>query len=1458
LPWRLAKDIARIKTGWALTLSLAVPFLAPALKADPLDEILSSTANSQRRIGAIEARKGNYEEALKRLDEAIAKSGNAPDFIVDKIVVLCAAGKYAEALELRNSLPKSYKAPAYFDEAIAKCLCKTGNLKDGIPALEAAFVRNPEERELGECLLSALMEAGQYEKALKVSSDISKRLGKAPSKWCDSYRIEALHARGVELARKGSFDEAIKSLDEALSMSWSKPSILSDKIVCLCWAGKDAEAVKLFESLPPGFETPVYVLPELAKAYASTGEPAKAAKLCKDALLRKPGLEAASKILSDALVSMGQYDEAAAVLKKSEELRKEYGPALAKALHEKGVAFAREGKGDEADKLLAEAATLDKDPKIACDRVVALSWSGKDKEAAKLFESLPSGFEAPPYVLQEAAKSFLILGEPAKAAAASEKALSKDPGSENAAALLFESRLATKDFDGAAKLFEGRPAFKRKEASKLAQAMRDEGVALGRDGAYAKAEALLKSSLELDPKSAGAKADLVMVLSWDGKDEEAIKEFESFPKGAEIPAYVYPALAKSYREAAKVDKALPAFKLILEKDPSRSDAALAIVSILAGQGDFQGAKAFIAERLKTRPGEKPPLKKALAAAMKDKAVALAREGKLDQAIPLIRDAKYESDGDPSVIADCVVLLSWKDLHKEAVKVFAELPEGWEPKPYVLSAAARSFREEGLFKQSAALYQGILKKDPENEDASIGYLVSELKGGGFEEAADFVKRKERLSGGLQPKLASLLGQAYLQAGMTGKAKQIFDMLLKSGDEAQLPFLAMAETMFKDGNYREAVKFASKELAKDPSSLPALRLLADSYEKLDELPSALKCRETICRITKDQRDVDAKYELMERLSAYGLALDSMKADGETPSQGIYDKIQGDLAAERISRRETKAALSILERNMAHASSLDSGDLMRRTRYDSFIADRQAEQNKRVVADYEALKKDGVNPPYWVVQAAADAYLYLRKPKTALELYKETQAKMEEAGLGKYPDNFELRMAFFFTYIEMEDFESAGKVLDELDAEVKPFRLQNGVYRKNWDKMEIAVERAWLLVFQDRLSEAEAYLDKLVPEAATNIDLLAAQAYLHYYRSWPRRSLEDFRIASGLDSNNRSVQVGLAYALDANDEWDESRAIAKKLMEEHPEDSSVQKLARAFEIQDMRTERIDFSYSQEQGQTDGFTLSQRFEQPVYQHSSVYYETVWKHVMKGGIDDDSLPNTKEIFRNGGGVNWQVYRDLTLRGGASIDYQAEHPGGEGGFTYDLDDNWSLSGDYNSYSLDAPGWILLDNGYAQEYSTKLKYRASESFNAEGSFGQMFISDHNVRTNFSAREDMALTTRAFWKTRLAFEHSLSMNSKTDSVGYYSPKYNAFNYVVPYVEHLWYRHYDFSVLDRFFVGPGIQKENGCAPNFAGYLRYEQEWNLTDTISLSAGVTYSYRKYTGDGSVGLSANTSLVFHF
>jgi len=1277
-------------------------------RGDLIDEVLKSTVGSKRQAALVAARKGNYDEALKLIADALEKSRNAPDILCDQILIFYMADKPLNALESYRKLPPKYKAPAYLEPVLAKCLYKSEDWNQALPAIEACLAKNPQDKDLSELQLKTCIAMGNYDKALLLSAEMAKIF--PGETWLQEAKVRAKHMKAVAVSRDGKFAEADALLSEAFEESGRKDlSIVFDRVVVFSWAGKHAEAVKLFEAIPPGTLIPDYVLPEIAKSCLLTGDKEKAASFCREALARNPQNEAAIALLAKA--------SATADSRKKEEPAPSKQVPAENSTRDQAVSLGREGKYEEADKLFLKA--LEEKPGDAatlCDRITVLSWAGKHKEAIRLFESLPASFKPPEYMMAE--------------------------------------------------------------------------------------------------------------------------------------------IARSYRENSEHEKALSAYSGILAKDDARKDAALAILALLTAEDEGK-AREFLAHRIATHPEEKASLQKTFAIALKNHAVQEARSGRTKDALALIKEALAESGGDARVLADYIVLLSWGGLHKEAIEAFAQIPQGYDCPEYLLEAVARSQRELGDFEKAEALYQKILDKNPENSNAGFGLMISKIKLRKTDEALQYLEKSRRLLGKNSAGIESLWGDVCFESGNLQEARKQYEKALSLEADNVQALIGMSKLMLKEKKYLEAQRFAKSALAKGSSNIEALYCLAEALEGSDDFMGAYQVYDRITQLPGGRPAIDAKYRILSELGANGLALEKMKKDSERPADSICEEINGNAAAARIARLEPKTAERILDLNIAHAAAAGSGDFMRRSRYDKFIADRQMEKMLQIISDYEALLKTGETPPYWVTETAADANLYLRRPKQALELYQKAKAERAALGLDAYPDNFELNMSIYFTLVELERFDDAGKILDEIESPVRTDRVQRGIYLKNWDYASLAVERGWWLIFQNKLAEAEVYFDDLLARASYNTNIRTAQAYLHYYRGWPRKALEDFQIVCNTDPNDKAGQVGLCYTMDENDEGEEARTRAKELLKKNPTDLAVQKLNRSFEIDDMRTETIKFDYSQEQNEADGFTLSQRLDQPIYPHRSVYLETLWKHVMKGGIDDDNIPNSKEIFRTAVGVDWRICRDLTLTGAGSVDYQGKHPGGEGGFIYTPDDHWTIRGNYTSYSLNAPSWILLDDGYAQEYNTSVKYRLDENFNAELGFGQMFISDHNITSTWSARQDKVFYNDAVWRLGLALEEEFSMNSKTD-VNYYSPQYNLYVYSVPYAEHLWYRRYDFSITDRLFLGPGMQFEKDYSAKFAGYIRYEQEWQLTDSCSFVAGITGTRKNYDGEGSYGFGISTMLVFHF
>jgi biofilm PGA synthesis protein PgaA len=288
----------------------------------------------------------------------------------------------------------------------------------------------------------------------------------------------------------------------------------------------------------------------------------------------------------------------------------------------------------------------------------------------------------------------------------------------------------------------------------------------------------------------------------------------------------------------------------------------------------------------------------------------------------------------------------------------------------------------------------------------------------------------------------------------------------------------------------------------------------------------------------------------------------------------------------------------------------------------------------------------------------------------------------------------------------------------------------------------------------------------------------------------------------------------------------------MRAQPRNKHVRQLVRDLDIKDMRLLTVDAAYTTEDPGATSFEWSTRVDQPVYPDRKVFGEYIWNREKQ----DDTV-NLRRRWR--GGVDWRLDRDWWAVAALSVDEHGDDFGHDERLTYNPNDYWWFSGWYDSYSLDIPLRASVTGVDGDETGISMRYRASEEFIADASAVYRDLSDDNDQTVYSLRLDRALTTAAYWKTRVAFEGSASVNSRQD-VEYFSPDRLYDFYIIPMVEHTWFRRYERAWVDRLYVAPGVQWQSDFGWNDVWYVRYEQDHRFSDLTALLAGVTFSRKNY------------------
>ena len=124
------------------------------------------------------------------------------------------------------------------------------------------------------------------------------------------------HDRAIKLARAGSHQEALTLLDELAKESPVRPKLLADKAVVLSWAGRDAEAISLYESLPATTQRKHFVMLPIAKSRRIMKQFARAEAMYHDVIKKSSKYPDAFRGLALALLGRDRVDESIAALEE--------------------------------------------------------------------------------------------------------------------------------------------------------------------------------------------------------------------------------------------------------------------------------------------------------------------------------------------------------------------------------------------------------------------------------------------------------------------------------------------------------------------------------------------------------------------------------------------------------------------------------------------------------------------------------------------------------------------------------------------------------------------------------------------------------------------------------------------------------------------------------------------------------------------------------------------------------------------------------------------------------------------------------------------------------------------------------------------------------------------------------------------------------------------------------------
>lgn len=769
-----------------------------------------------------------------------------------------------------------------------------------------------------------------------------------------------------------------------------------------------------------------------------------------------------------------------------------------------------------------------------------------------------------------------------------------------------------------------------------------------------------------------------------------------------------------------------------------------------------------------------------AIAEREQAVALAREGRLNEGLKRLYRLHREFPDNRVIVGDLIVLLGWTGRSEQAVKLAGEEPfERWSD--YVLEGLARSLRDTGRHDRAITAYRSLRKRQPQNPLPRLGEAFSLAESGETHVAATLIND---LAANFPDNRDVLMGAGYIYR-LTGKpleAVKVYERVLSvypQDDEAfRLRILALAEL--------GVPHVALTEAAKRPEALRE-----QDWRRLRGDRAAMLVRwGTLPGHSEEERGPRARFAATDR------------------------------------------ALAELERQLETLPP-DAHQARRRALFDYLVALRQRVRMADVISRYETHFAGDTELPVYVLSTVGDAYLYLEQPENAIELY--------ERALDLDPDYFNARLALFYAYIEAERFDKALPHIEHLAAQLAPWRTAPGLDRPqpNREKLQADIVASMASAYANDLATAQTRFEALADAAPANTDIRRELATVYRWRGWSERARTEYELGLALSPTEPGLRLGRAETLHDLGEIDEAREIVSDLSRQYPEHKHIRQADERLR----RRGRWLLTTKAEYGDSTGATFASRDREVDTFLYSPWYADHWRAYLQVHHAFGTFPEGEQNEeRLGVGVEHTRGRNRYFAAVHQALGAPSDQGIFLGADWQLDDHWGASAEFESASTEVPLRARFHDIDGSKVELAGRYRWHESASVRLSVSRLDLDDGNERHVVLLSGERRLVGRPHYF--LTVQPELYHSRASQSPGpYFMPERDAAATVTLVNEWIGWRRYRRSFTHRLALGGGSYWQEDFGASAIGDIRYEHEWQWGPAFSLRYGVGLASRVYDGD---------------
>ncbi len=765
------------------------------------------------------------------------------------------------------------------------------------------------------------------------------------------------------------------------------------------------------------------------------------------------------------------------------------------------------------------------------------------------------------------------------------------------------------------------------------------------------------------------------------------------------------------------------------------------------------------------------------------AIKWAREGKIQDSINELQRLYKKYPNNTNLLYDYITVLSWAEKDKDVLILSSKVDFSQAPQ-YLLQSVAKSARNLKRYTISAKLYIQGAKRFPNNPQFYLGLalVLNDMKR--YKLAHRVLKRATE-------KFPENLDTKFTQAAIYEAQKNYFDAMV------------IYEKLLSNPKVKD------KAVVKLVGTLrrQGMPWLAQKY--IDQNPNLFN-DETKYSIKGDQ----AAFELRWGTKGYH-------------KDGDYRYIKDALI--KIDE--------VIKKLQSEGVDLKKNKRLQNVWFDKMIALDTIGKRGEVINVFKYLKNNGVDIPYNILNIAADAYLYEKKPLIAREIIFES--------LRKKPDEFETKVLLFYSYSDNYDMHKAISLANKMDQEQLPkIWDKNHLYKiDNPKKVETALLKILAYEYSGYMDYSQKELESLVAKAPANSSYRNALAKLYYYRGWYDKAKEQFEIVLSTNPKDFDAKAGEILVAIKKKRYKYADNILKELsLKYNYKKTDLRHLKKTW------NEEIKNGFSIQSSYGGNLENSSRGGVDDYEISADYYTSLINYKYRPYVFTKFARNsfyTHLLNNRRYGIGLK-YENSKLTADTKLAYNETYISSLApslDLTWRADDRFSFSVGGAYFSDNTPLRALAYGIRADHYKAGIRYTASESSSTSIEYEKMEFTDKNSRDIINFMHYQRFIYGPYYNLDAYLYAGGMKNSLEESAVYYNPKEDY--YISLEARNIWniYTFYDFYIKQIFGLEAGTHWEKGYGANMTGALVFSQEWSLSEDFGFDLGYLRKRASYDGE---------------